>query len=476
MNRKSISTLLLLLPALGSGALTAAGSPAPADSLVSGVAVSDARMEHNGDNLVVQLDLVLDSVDVSPNRRFVFTPAVRGEGGERFLRQVVVNGRKQQVIYERTDHRQYPDETIALRRDNGEAQRVAYTAVLPYESWMVNSDLALYEDLCGCGDLIERQSRVVARKRRPELAFIQPRVEPKTYHLEGRAYLDFPVDRIELYPDYRNNPAELQKIVETINVVKNDPNATITGIDIHGYASPESPWDHNAYLAENRAATLRNYVSRLMQLDPDIFTVSSTPEDWDGLRSRVAGSQLQHRDEILAIIDDPRYEPDPREWKIKSAYPDDYRFMLEVWYPALRHSDYVVTYTVRPFSVDEAKALLHTKPQQLSQEEMYQVAQTCEPGSREFNEVFEIAVRMFPNDTTANLNAACAALSMQDYAAAERYLEKAGNSPYALNARGVIAMDQGREAEAKALFGQAAAAGLEAARRNLRLFEDISVK
>jgi hypothetical protein len=37
---------------------------------------------------------------------------------------------------------------------------------------------------------------------------------------------------------------------------------------------------------------------------------------------------------------------------------------------------------------------------------MYLVAQTYEPGSPEFNEVFDIAVRLFPDDETANLNAA----------------------------------------------------------------------
>lgn len=477
-NKRYLSAILLMLPAMAGayvpGESAGARLRAAADSTVtSGVAARGVRMQHAGDALVVTFDLVLDSVDVPSNSRFVYTPALRGRGVERLMDQVVVNGRKQQVMYERADHKRYPDATVAVRRESKEPQRVSYTATLPYEPWMENADLALYEDLCGCGDLLERARTVVGRRRAPKLAFIRPEARPKSYNLSGSAFLDFPVDRTELYPHYRNNPAELQKIINTINVVKEDPNASITGIEIHGYASPESPWDHNAMLAEGRAATLKDYVSRLMQLDPALFSVSTTPEDWAGLRRRVETSTLTHRDEILAIIDDARYEPDAREWKIKSTYPEEYGYMLREWYPALRHSDYTVTYTVRPFSVEEAKALLHTKPQQLSQEEMYQVAQTYAPGSREFNEVFEVAVRMFPNDTTANLNAACAALGEGDTEAAKQYLAKAGRSPYALNAMGVIAMREGREAEARALFGQAAAAGLQEAKDNLRLFEDM---
>ena len=162
---------------------------------------------------------------------------------------------------------------------------------------------------------------------------------------------------------------------------------------------------------------------------------------------------------------------DAKEWAIKSRYPDDYRMMLQAWYPALRHSDYVVTYHVRPFSVEEAKALLYTKPQQLSLEEMFLVAQTYEPGSKEFNEVFEIAVRMFPDDPTANLNVACAMIESGQYGRAEVYLAKAGNLPEAVHARGVMAARQGREDEARRLFGQADKAGVKAATENLRLMD-----
>jgi len=121
--------------------------------------------------------------------------------------------------------------------------------------------------------------------------------------------------------------------------------------------------------------------------------------------------------------------------------------------------------------VEEAKALLYTKPQQLSLEEMFLVAQTYEPGSKEFNEVFEIAVRMFPDDPTANLNVACAMIESGLYDRAEAYLAKAGNLPEAVHARGVMAARQGREDEARRLFGQAGQAGVKEATENLRLMD-----
>ena len=277
------------------------------------------------------------------------------------------------------------------------------------------------------------------------------------------------MDRTELHPDYRNNPRELDKIVSTINLVKNDKNVSITGVEIHGYASPEAPYNYNARLAEGRAKTLTDHVRRLVDLDSDVFKVTSTPEDWEGLRQALREGNLEDKDAILAIAEDESLDPDAREWRIKKNYPKQYRFMLDNYYPALRHSDYVVSYTVRPFSVEEAKEVFRTNPKQLSLEEMYLVAQTYEPGSDEFNEVFQTAVVLYPDDPTANLNAACAEIERGDYAAASKYLAKAGDTPYAAHARGVIAMKQGDDAEARRQFNIAAQGGVKEARQNLEL-------
>ena len=80
-----------------------------------------------------------------------------------------------------------------------------------------------------------------------------------------------------------------------------------------------------------------------------------------------------------------------------------YRVLLRDIYPALRHSDYAVRYTIRSFTVEEARELIYSDPRQLSLNEMFRVAQTMEPGSDAYREVFEIAVRMYPEDPVSNL-------------------------------------------------------------------------
>ena len=441
-------------------------SPRLADN---SIVVENKKVEQTDHNLVVDLTLNMDSLHLRSNQRLVFTPMVCSKDGQqKLMPQIVVNGRKQDISYRRYAHKDYPDDAQTVRRKNGTAQSYEYNAIVPYEEWMKNADVVIAEDLCGCGNVEEQDQTVIQRLRTPYMAYLRPKAEARKARTEeGRAFIDFPVDKTTLYPDYRNNPRELDKIVNTINLVKEDKNVSITGIEIHGYASPEAPYNYNARLAEGRAKTLTDHVKRLVNLSDNIFKVTSTPEDWEGLRQAVASGNLDHKQQILDIIDDTDLDPDAREWKIKSTYPQEYRFMLDTYYPALRHSDYVVSYTVRPFSVEEAKEILRTKPKQLSLEEMYLVAQTYEPGSDEFNEVFQTAVHLYPEDETANLNAACAEIERGDYKAASRYLAKAGNSPYAAHARGVMAMKQGNDDEARRQFTIAAQGGVKEAQQNL---------
>ena len=115
-----------------------------------------------------------------------------------------------------------------------------------------------------------------------------------------------------------------------------------------------------------------------------------------------------------------------------------------------------------------AARVIREKPQHLSLNEMFLVANTYEPGSQDYNDVFEIAVRMYPNDETANLNAAVIALGKNNLDDAKRYLSKAGTSAEAQNARAVLAIHENRLDDAERLLRQLS---LPQAAHNLRELE-----
>ncbi|MBQ4161709.1 MAG: DUF3868 domain-containing protein [Parabacteroides sp.] len=421
------------------------------------VVVRQQLVERAGDKLMVNMTLDLSQLQVSSNRSVVCTPLIEGGDSLYALPSLVINGRNRQIQYERSERNWDDKQLFAVRRQNKQEQTFDYHASIPFKDWMRKSEVLMVTDLCGCGwEALQNDKSALfpinlePKPLVPALAFMAPPVEEvKARSKEGSAFLDFPVNKIVIYPEYRNNTVELQKIRETIESVRNDKYATITEVYIKGYASPEGGYKNNSYLAENRAKALSKYVKDLYAFADARFTVEFEPEDWEGLTKRVETSSLADKDKILEIIhaDEPK-DWDAREWKLKKL--PSYQTMLREIYPALRHSDYAVKYTIRNFTVEEAKALIYTDPKQLSLNEMFQVAQTLEPGSEAYREVFEIAVRMYPNDPVSNLNAAMNAIAVGRIDAARRYLTKAPASPEKELAEANILLLEGKLDESKA--------------------------
>lgn len=424
-----------------------------------------------GNEITASMEMDLSDLHVKHNEAAVFVPMIVKGADTLRLPGVGVYGRTRWYQFERMNMRPLSGNDEISVQYNNRPKMLSYTQKVTYREWMNGSELIMLRTDYGCCgvDVDDFAPALVAgyniSNYDPVYRFqVAVPAKVKEREITGRAYIDFPVNRTELFPEYRNNPAELRKIIATIDSVRNDKDVTVKRIFIKGWASPESPWDNNTRLAKGRTETLKQYVQNLYSFPYNFIETDYYPEDWIGLREYVAGSYLTHRDEILMLIDNPTIEPDPKEWKLKSTYPEEYKFLLENVYPGLRHSDYTIEYTIRGYNdVDEIAEMMRTQPSKLSLNEMYLLAETKEPGSEAFDEIMETAARMYPADETALLNAAYAAMRRGDLAAAERYLTKAGFGGEALYARGVLAGLRGEYTRAMELMDAAAAKGNDGA-------------
>ena len=393
--------------------------------------VVEGEASRVGDDVIVDMKLDLSNIEVGRNRTVVYRPLLMQGDSVAELPAIIVNGRVRHIQYQRLERAEdFPSE-VEVRRMNGEEQTLEYHARVPYNNWMSKSEIVMVSDLCGCGWQSlqnDRSSLFPVNLMRepivPAVLYITPEAEVKMRSKSGSAYLDFPVNQTVIRQDYRRNSTELAAIDATIQSVEDDPNATITKVTIKGYASPEGSYANNKRLAEGRSNALLDYVKGLHDFGNAEFAVSAEPEDWAGLEKRIASSNIDGKDQWLAIIRDS--EPsdlDQKEAKLKQL--PAYAQVLRDIYPALRHSDYTVEYSIRNFTTEEAREMLYKDPSQLSLEEMYRVAQTYEPGTPQYNEVFEIAVRLYPDDPISNLNAANNAIQNRQPEKARRYLAKA---------------------------------------------------
>lgn len=455
MKRISIITLVLAAFAL---------LPAHAQTLRSAedagnfVTVNNSQVTVTDSRTIVSLDFVLDSLAVRSNSYRAFTPVLvsKDKAQQQRLKSLLITGRRQDIVFQRDGvDALYAENCDVVRRLKGEAQGYAYSDVVDYQPWHSSAALLLEDDLCGCGDTLNTQLSELLRLKPefvPQLANIVPDPVKPPRNLHGSAFITFVVDRWEMKPDYMDNARELRKITDTLDVMVADKNISVDRIQIHGWASPESPYEHNRMLATNRAQSLTDYVRFAYRLPASVFApAKATPENWIGLKEAVEGmstSQLPHKAEFLKTINKVladikrgvTNQADRDELALKANYRSEYDYLLKQVYPHLRRSDYDITFKVREFTLQEACEIYKTHPDQLSLREFWDVANTFEPYSDEYNRVLQTAYNFNPDSTVAAINLANIALKQGDLLKAESLLDHAGDSGEANNARGCVAI------------------------------------
>lgn len=299
-NKLAIKLLGSIVPLLC--CVAGAGARTVIDGTVS---VSNLAVSRAEDKLFVSMDVDVSAVEMKSNRELLLTPTLAASGDSLRLPSMLLAGRNRYYHHLRNG---LSSDAVTLYR-YGTVKTIEYRSVIPYEKWMGRAVMRIGGEICGCCDetLAVEDDRLTRLDLEPgvfvpQFVYIRPEAQPKIRMAKGMAYVDFPVNRTELYEDYRRNPTELAKIRTTIDAVREDSDTRILSVAIKGYASPEGPYSGNARLAEGRTETLRRYVQSLYAFPDTLLTTAYEPEDWAGLARYVEGSELENRAGILEII------------------------------------------------------------------------------------------------------------------------------------------------------------------------------
>lgn len=256
--------------------------------------------------------------------------------------------------------------------------------------------------------------------------------------------ITYPVNRSEVLPEFEHNGRELARIDSILRPMAID---TVTykmlKASIVGYASPEDTYEHNRQLSLRRATEMRDWLAARYLLPKESISVTGAGEDWDGLRKAVVESDMPYRSEVLAIMDNYTIRQGREKRLMDLRWGRVYNYMLEHFFPALRRMEFEMIYTVRAFTVPETDTLLECRPQDLSLEEIYDVARernndrTIQRRRDLYGREYDIAVRYFPDNVVANINASSAALVRGDLEKARMYLDRVSEETLAANNLGV---------------------------------------
>lgn len=484
--KRNIQFIVLVLAAL---CLNTEDAFAQNRSYSGDIGIEPVRLEQSGDFLYIDMNFILKDVKVRTAHGVDFIPQLVAPANTYNLPKVSVKGKDEYLAYERRlslmsakEKRKHVAPYLVKKSNKRTNDTIRYRYVLPYESWMADAKLNVQRDECGCGEstLMSVQPVIdqVTLERilspyivNPHFAYVEPKVEVvKSREIQAECFLDFEVNKINIRPEYMNNPRELAKIRVMIDDLKLDPSIKVNRLDIIGYASPEGTLATNKRLSEGRAMALRDYLASRYDFPRNQYHIIFGGENWDGLIDALETLDLNYKNEVLDIIQDIPIEKgrETKLMQLRGGVP--YRYLLKNVFPSLRVAICKVNYDIKNFNVDEAKEVIKRRPQNLSLNEMFLVANTYPKGSQEFIDVFETAVRMYPDSEIANMNAATAALSRNDLISAERYLKKMESQEYwpeYNNAMGILTLLKGDYELAEEYLNKARELGLDVATDNL---------
>ena len=473
--KKVCSIVSLCVCSLVSPALALCQS-VPDTLSLNGLRVTDVTFKGTvEDSLLMNMRLSTSGMDIGGMDRVTIIPMLTDDFGNAYeFNPLVVDGkRRSRVAYrEALLGGKAMSRNSAVSVNPVSSGGYLYNERLPLASWMKNSRLVL-KSVCDCcgknapgtistiADSLEFDLPAHRYVVRPRSNFVVPEAEPIKRRVEsGNARLEFLSGKSTILPAYKNNQIELDKIGSMITSVLADSMSTVDLIVLKAYSSPEGSYASNARLAAARSVALKNYLEASYGLKGVRVETSSVPEDWDTLEALIRDSDLAQKQQFLDIIAE-NSNPDRREQLFKSVGKGvPYRRMLAELFPLLRRTDYQLSYSVKDFTVEQGREVIKTRPGQLSLNEMYHVANSYEIGSEEFKDVFDVAVRVFPEDPVANINAGAVALLRGDTLSASKYLSRVKDDPRAQNNLGVLYLLEGDLEQASRHLKEASSSGL----------------
>lgn len=424
------------------------------------VTSSQVMLREIKSNLQINLKLIPGKSAIGKMEKVTVTPTLVGNDGElHTLEPFVLYGKSRLKLEIRKSKL---NKTLAPP----ETKEYSYNGEIPFQLWMEKAQLVLDVNKTSCANcpsghtMIQIPATVelipkVPYVMQPVANFVMPDAEPIKNRAEtGNARIEFLSGKSAIMPEYRGNATELAKINDAIKQVMADTLAQIQSIRLTAYSSPEGRYVTNEKLSQARAEALKLYVLNNNSVKEVPIQAAAVAEDWETLRTMIAESEFPWKESALKVIDGTPV-PDNREKGLKNLTGGKpYQFMLKEWFPQLRRTNYQLNYAVKDFTVAQGRQIIRTRPGQMSLNEMFHVANSYDKGSPEFNEVFDIAIRLFPESPVANINAAAAAINRGDTITAGKYLDKVANDPRAINNRAAYYMLTGEIDKAKECLGQ----------------------
>ena len=267
----------------------------------------------------------------------------------------------------------------------------------------------------------------------------------------------------------RNSQTKSQSVKDflaAVEAVKANERKTLISTDVVAYASPDGKEDQNNKLSDNRSKSAEKAFNKITKKNPFgvPVNVTSVGEDWEGFQELVAASDIEDKDLIIRVLS-MYSDPAVREQEIKNMSAV-YTTLAKNVLPELRRARFIANVEYTNYSNEELLKLIDENIDVLDETALLRAATLVKCNDQKAA-IYKKAVEKF-NSANGQYNLAVTYIKMNKVAEAKAALANCAEDADVKNAKGVVALLEGNNAEAAKLFK---AAGNAAANENLAIVD-----
>ncbi len=256
------------------------------------------------------------------------------------------------------------------------------------------------------------------------------------------------------------NTTEMKEFRAALKDVATDyENKVLDEIKVSAYASPDGGVMLNDGIAVVREMnTAKQMKKELKEAKLDGYVDSEyTAEDWEGFKELISQSNLPDKELILRLLS-MYNDPEEREQQIKNI-SSVYAELADEILPKLRRARVTLNYQIIGRSDDQIKEQYAENPAELSLEEILYSSILTE-NEAEQTDIFNTAIKLYPNDYRAYNNLGVMAYNRGDYGTAASYFSKAESvakaAPEVMVNLGYLELLEGNVSEAESYMAKGA--------------------
>ena len=344
--------------------------------------------------VTISFDVDTKAKGILSKKKEVIVPYVYNSTDTLWLEPMEVYGKGRYSRERQINHLNGNKEWSLNERQVIRGEDYTYTDTIEVARWMAPANLGIRRYSVGCGSCGDSHSDERIAK---ETLFVIPAhttTEATRSWDFGQDELEviFKVSKVEIDSTIFDNEITFGKILAAVDKIHSNSNYRIEKIQVSGYASPEGHSAFNTWLGENRATALIDYIIELRPhygLTRENFEIVNGEENWKGLCKVLEDSDMERKDEVIAIINDPDISGETKKYKIKSM--DDgltWQKMLKEIYPHLRSARYLSVYY--DSTGDNAVEIINKANQLIDEKryaEAYELAMIVKTDMRAYNTI-----------------------------------------------------------------------------------------